>query len=170
MTENINHQIFELDQNILTFDITKGLLYCKTYEESLLWVKKVKDVSEILDVQEDQSSYYISCSLDDIEGEMLSIDKEDGNTKWYIPGKPFFQKLFDKYIYTIFMDSTEQHYLLKVDLEDGSTIWHHRIENDLSEYIISKDKIELTYSSGRIEGLSVKSGQIIYQSQEKTDA
>jgi outer membrane protein assembly factor BamB len=169
MSGNINHQTHELDERVLTFDIIKGLLYCRT-DDALIWVKKINDVSNVLDIQEDQSSYYLSCALDDIEGEMLCIDKKDGNTKWFIPGKPFFQKLFDKYLYTIFMDTAEQHYLLKIDLNDGSTIWHHRIDNDLSEYILATDRIELTYSSGRIEKLAVKTGTIIYQSQEKTDA
>lgn len=162
--EKNNSQIFEMDAGILCYDSDKSILLCKTADSKKnLWVKKLNDVSLVDTVAEDPDRYYISCESADIRGFFLALDKASGETEWFIPGKAYLQIIFDGYLYAIFADERKRFYLLKVERADGNKIWHHEIESDLGEYRFRRERITLTYESGRVEKISPATGAIIQQ-------
>ncbi len=155
-------QTFEMNEDTLFYNSEKSILLCKkNNDHQNRWVKKLTDIFLINTVTEDESRYYLSCELGDTEGQFIAINKSDGATLWFIPGRSYFQLLFDNSIFLIFIDEKGLYYLLKIDKEDGKKIWHHRIDEDLSYYNFRGDRIQLKYHSGKEEKLSPASGKII---------
>lgn len=161
MDKNNSH-IFEMKSNILYYDIIKSILICKlTIDNKVLWAKKIEDSNLINDVDEDTNNYYVSCETSDAGGQFLAINKKNGTTAWYIPGRSYFQQLFNKYLYIIFIDGKDRFYLIKVDKCNGSKIWDHEVKEDLCEYSFRRNRILLKYSSGYIEKISPQTGVIM---------
>ncbi len=154
-----NSQTFEMKENILCFDGEKRILVAKNAEDGRnVWAKKIHDIHFIAGVIEDERNYYLSCEFDDAAGYYLAASKENGSTLWYIPGRPFFNILFDGYLYLIFIDDEEHYFLIKVERSTGDKIWYHRIDPDLTEYSFKGDRILLSYGSGKEEMLSPRTG------------
>lgn len=157
--DHLKSQKFEMKGHTLLYDMDKSILLCKTKPEGRnVWAKKIHDISSISGIIEDKAKYYMSCERSDTSGHFLAVDKGNGSTAWYIPGMPFFSLIFDGYLYLIFVDEKGVYYLLKVDLSNGSKIWYHRVDRDLSEYRFRNDRILLVYTSGKTENLSPKTG------------
>ncbi len=123
-----------------------------------MWVKKIDNIVHILSIIEDNSNYYVACELDDIDGELIALNRETGSTKWYIPGRPYLQQIFDRDIYAIFVDSEKCFYLLRITTDRGTSKWLHPVDSDLHEYSIRKDRITLSFLSGKTEELDARTG------------
>jgi len=150
-----------MEKDHLHFDSGKSILLCKSIKDNRTrWAKKMEDIFFILDIIEDSNLYYAACEIDSVSGKFLAVNRDDGSTAWYIPGRPYLQQLFDKFLFIIFIDERDDFFLLKVDPEDGSKVWFHQTDNDLSEYSFRKDRILLTYKSGREEKLDPVSGKL----------
>ncbi len=155
-------QIFEMKSGILCYDSEKSILLCKEPGgEKNRWVKKINDINLIDTVLEDPNCFYLSCESGETQGYFLAIHKDDGSTEWFIPGRPYFQIIYDGHLYVIFSDEKKDFYLLKVEPSDGTKIWHRRIGEDLCEYSFRHDRILLTYSSGKTEKISPVTGAAI---------
>ncbi len=153
---------FNMKEALLSFNPEKGMLTSKTPEgEKKQWVKKIEGIVHILSVIEDKDNYYAACEIDDITGELIALDRQTGTTRWYIPGRPYLQQLFDKDLFTIFVDSEQKYFLLRVTTDDGSSRWHHPVSSDLLEYTINKDLVTLHYASGQVEKLNSRTGVAI---------
>ncbi len=155
-------QIFEMKSGILCYDSEKSILLCKEPKgEKNRWVKKIDDVKLLGTVLEDPHSFYLPCESGETQGYLLAIDKSDGSTKWFIPGRAYFQIVYDENLFAIFSDERNDFYLLKVDPSDGTKIWHRRVGGDLCEYSFRSDRILLKYSSGKTEKISPVTGAVI---------
>ncbi|RPI91668.1 MAG: hypothetical protein EHM32_10330 [Spirochaetales bacterium] len=153
-------QSFELGSGILSFDFTKGILVCRDSdgERRKRWVKKLEAAGCLGNVIEDDARYYLACENGDAGGHFLALDKLTGATEWFIPGKSFLQLIYNEGLYLIFVDGSMRHYLLRVDTADGAALWHHGVDEDLSEYSFRGRKIVLRYASGRVESLDTERG------------
>jgi len=150
---------FNMKEAMLSFNPEKGMLTSKTPDAgNKQWVKKIKGIVHILSILEDNNNYYAACEIDDINGELIALDRQTGSTRWYIPGRPYLQQLFDKDLFTIFVDSEQKYFLLRVTTDDGSSRWHHSVASDLLEYTINKDRVTLHYASGQVEELNSRTG------------
>ena len=157
--EKLNSQTFEMGDMVLYFDQGKSILLCKLAEKNKnLWAKKLKGINYINDIIDDPEKYYINCESDEKSGQYFAINKKDGNTIWYIPGRAFLHLLYSNFLYIIFIDENDEYYLIKVDRDDGRKIWHHKVNIDLDEYSFAGDRIQLTYSSGKKEIISLITG------------
>jgi outer membrane protein assembly factor BamB len=157
--EKAYSQTFEMKSGTLCYDSGKSILLCRGPENGKnLWIKKITDISLIDTVIEDASRYYIACEADDVRGFFLALSKSNGSTEWFIPGKAYFQIIFEGYLYLIFTDGKNEFYLIKVDCSDGKKIWYHRISGDLCEYAFRADRILLKYGSGKAESISPLTG------------
>lgn len=155
-------QSFELGDSVLSFDAEKAILLCRDRAAGKKrWIKKLADVMEVLGIIEDARHYYLATETDGINGYHIAIRKNDGETAWFIPGRAFFQVLYDGTLYAIFSDASGRYYLLNVDPADGRKIWHHPIEQDLTGYHFRRDRILLTFESGRTLALSPVTGAIV---------
>jgi outer membrane protein assembly factor BamB len=160
--EKTYSQIFEMKSGVLCYDGDKSILLCKVSGgDGGRWVKKINDINRIETIIEDGDRYYLSCQAGEIEGYFLAINKQNGETEWFIPGRSYFQLLYGGRLYAIFADEEKNFYLIKVDQTDGKKIWHHRIDDDLCEYSFRSDRILLTYESGKIEKLSPATGVVM---------
>lgn len=169
MRNGYNSQIFEMKRNSLIYDQGKSILLCrlKTHGKRKLWARKVNDVNYISSVIEDDEKFYISFESGEKSGQFLAIHKENGKTKWYIPGKSFLQVLFDEALYLIFIDEQDRYYLIKVRRDNGKTVWHHLVDADLSEYRFKGQRIRLYYTSRKFETISAASGKLEYSGNRK---
>ena len=159
--DSLNSYRFEMSDRILYFNRENATLLCKTDDDSKnLWIKKIDEIYHINDIIEDEDNYYLSCERDDTSGYYLAVSKGNGSTRWFIPGKAFFQILYEGFLYLIFIDEDGLFFLLKVERKDGSKVWFHKIEEDLSEYSFRNDRIKLIYISGKIELISPKTGLV----------
>lgn len=155
-------QTFEVGDRTLCFDNGKSILLCRETKESKnLWIKKITDVNQIDNLIEDPSKYYLSCESADNRGYYLALNKVTGATEWFIPGKAYFQIIYDGFLYLIFADMKKEFYLLKVERSDGKKTWFHRIDEDLCEYSFRSERILLKYESGKTEKISPLTGAII---------
>ncbi len=154
---------FELSKTILDFNEEKSVLVCLTggHETKKLWAKKIPDVRCISNVKEDGERYYVACEYTDTDGIFLALNRETGNTVWYIPGRSLLHVLYKNYPYLIFIDEEEKFHFLKVNPSDGRKIWHHPLDDDLAEYAFYRDKITLRYRSGRKDVLSAEDGRLM---------
>ncbi len=154
-------QSIALKDSELVLDPDKSILICRsgTDEKKKRWAKKLSGVWVLGAVLEDDEKFYVACESGEASGQFLALHKDSGVTGWYIPGKCFLQVLFEGYLFLIFIDDRMQHYLLKVDTENGTALWHHRVDDDLMEYSFTRKRIRLGYASGKIEHLSVADGR-----------
>ena len=158
---NRDSLIFELKDSKLIYDQERSILLCRLKKDGKkIWAKKIYDINYISNVIEDSGKFYIACESSENSGELLAVYKDDGKTGWFIPGKSFLQVIFEGYIYLIFIDEKNIYYLLKVDIDAGTTKWHHMIKNDLTDYTINEKSIELRYVSGKYETLSTSTGKL----------
>ena len=161
--ENAYSQTFEMENGMLCYDSGKSILLCRALKSGRnLWIKKIPGICLIDSVTEDATRYYLACETDDVHGLFLALAKATGATEWFIPGKAYFQILFDGYLYIIFTDGNSEFYLIKADRSDGKKIWYHRVRDDLCEYGFRSDRILLKYGSGRSETLSPLTGIAIH--------
>lgn len=153
---------FEMKKAILDFNDEKSILFCLTgqHETRKLWAKKLPDVQCISHVKEDNERYYVACEYTNTDGIFLALNKETGNTVWYIPGRALLHIMYKNFPYLIFIDGEEKFHFIKVDPKDGRKIWHHPIDGDLAEYSFYRDKITLRYRSGKKDVLSVEDGRV----------
>ncbi len=160
--DKVNSQVFYLSTNVLRFDLLKRTLLCQSNDGNKnIWIKKI-EVDVIHTIIEDENNYYCSCGSDDKNGLFIAINRFNGDTNWYIPGRAFFHILFKKYLFVIFIDEKEFYYLIKVQPEDGSKLWHYEVDKDLQEYSFKNDRIRLSYKSGKVEKISPITGAKIY--------
>jgi hypothetical protein len=154
-------QRFEMLSAALLLEPEKAILICRSLGEGegKLWVKKLPDVHGISRVLEDSRCYYISCDYNTTGGVFLAVNRESGETEWYIPGRSLLHVLFKGFLYLIFIDEAGEYYLIKVELEGGTKIWYHRVDEDLYEYTFRGSRITLLYKSGRRDVLSVSDGK-----------
>ena len=157
----INTQTFHMETSTLIFNTKKGTLSCLTVNEKKLWIKKLLSVYCISNIIEDKNKYYAACESGEIEGQFLALSKENGITEWFIPGRSFLHIIFERSLYLIFTDETNQHYFLKVNRSNGNTSWHHPVDEDLQEYNFNKQRVRLSYASGKTEMLSIRNGKPI---------
>jgi hypothetical protein len=158
--KTLNIQTFEMENAVLRYDIDKSILTCRSkHNDRKLWIKKLNDLYSLSGVIEDEKNYYIACDSGEINGQFLAVKKKDGATEWFIPGKSFLHVIYNGFIYLIFADENDQFYLLKVYLSNGKSAWHHSVDRDLIEYTFAENKINLHYSSGKSEVLSVGNGK-----------
>ena len=152
---------FEMEDSILKYDPDKSTLLCvtKSADARKVWIKKLLDISDISNIIEDGKRYYIVCESGDINGQFLALSKSSGSTVWFIPGKSFLQVLFKEFLYLIFIDENSHYYLLRVNCNNGKAVWHHRLDTDLFEYAFTKKDVRLSYSSGKKEVLSLRTGK-----------
>jgi hypothetical protein len=70
-------------------------------------------------------------------------------------------QLYRDSIYLIFIDENENFYLIKAKTDDGSKEWHYKVDEELYQYTISRDRITLKYHDGRIDILNSESGFLL---------
>lgn len=163
MAKKMNIRAFEMEETVLKYDLDKSTLLCagSSYNGKKLWIKKLPEISYISNIIEDNKRYYIACESGEINGQFIAVSKDDGSTEWFIPGRSFLQIIFSGFLYLIFVDENNHYYLLKVNRNNGRSSWHHRVEQNLREYSFTKKEIRLSYSSGKKEVLSVRTGKKI---------
>jgi len=162
MSSNYNTQQYEMKNTICQYDGEKSILLCKSkVSNRKLWIKKLSGITQVLNIIEDEKRFYIACESGDINGEFIALQQESGITDWYIPGKSYMQVIFKNYIYLIFIDENNIYYLIKVNLNTGKKIWHHTVNEDISEYRFYKKRILLIYDSGYNESISILTGNVI---------
>jgi outer membrane protein assembly factor BamB len=152
---------FELTHLILQYDYQTHTLLCRNIDDGKnLWIRKIGDGGYILDVSEDKDRIFLSIETDEKSGQFLVLNKKDGLTDWFIPGKAFMFRLFINAVYLIFIDGDDNFFLIKTSAEDGSKLWHHPVHDGLSGYTINNDTVTLAYYDGSIEVLNSSSGEI----------
>ncbi len=154
-------QIFNMEETVLHYDIGKGILMCKWSGDKIIWAKKLKDVNNITNIIEDKKNYYVACEENEVTGQFLALMKENGSSLWYIPGRSYFQQIFQGHLYLIFINDKNKYFFIKVDCHMGEKIWYHKIDPDLYEYSFKQDRILLNYSSGKAEKISTETGFLI---------
>jgi outer membrane protein assembly factor BamB len=153
---------FELTDLILQYDYIAHTLLCRNIDDGKnLWIRKIEDGGFILDVSEDKYRIFLSIETDEKSGQFLVLNKKDGLTDWFIPGKAFMFRLFLSSVYLIFIDGDDNFFLIRTSAEDGSKLWHHPVHDGLSGYTINNDTVTLAYYDGSIEVLNSGSGEII---------
>ncbi|MCX7678596.1 MAG: hypothetical protein N2316_05205 [Spirochaetes bacterium] len=153
---------FELTSAILDFNEEKCILTCHRKEPFLqkVWIKKLPDVHSVASIKEDNNRYYVACEYTNTDGIYLALNKETGTTLWYIPGRSLLQIIYRSFPYIIFIDENEKFHLIKAHPADGRKLWHHPIDDDLTEYIFTRNTLMLRYRSGKKEILSLNDGRL----------
>ncbi len=160
--DNKNSQIIRMDEHTLYFDCRSNVLLCKSIESGKkLWIKKIDDPGFLNGVIEDSSRFFIAFESGEKNGIFLTVNKNDGSTLWDIPGRAFLYRIFQDFIYLIFIDESENYFFIKVDILKGTIVWHHKVERDLCEYTINPSGIVLQYLSGKIEKIDIETGSMI---------
>ncbi len=157
-----NIQRFELADLLLQYDFLSYTLLCKSSADGKnLWIRKIEDGGGILDADEDQNRIFISMSSGDKSGQFIALNKRDGLTEWFIPGKAYMFRLYLNSVYLIFVDGDDNFFLIKVSSEDGTKLWHHAVDNRLCAYNINNELVSLSYTDGRTEILSSDTGVVL---------
>ncbi len=157
---NENSIYFDLKENILSYDAEKSILLCKDKKTlSKKWIKKADESIYIVSIIEDKKIFYVSCESDEITGYLLALDKSDGNNLWDIQGKSCFQVIFNNFLYSVFIDDNQKYFFLKINPENGTTVWFRETTSELSEYSFTKRRILLTYLTGKTERISPDTGE-----------
>ena len=155
-------QKFELNEYLIQYDPETFILLCKRKPEGKnIWIRKIEDGGFIAGAVHDEDNFYISIESGDTSGQFIAIKKNDGSTRWIIPGRAYMFQLFRNSIYLIFIDENEHFYLIKAETADGSKEWHYQVDEDLYQYTINKDRITLKYHNGRVDVLNSKSGFLL---------
>ncbi len=154
--------IYESTSGLLQYDERKSILtFRPSLEGPVIWLKKINEARFIDGVIEDAERFYIACGISETEGRYIAIFKESGSTAWYIPGRSYMQRLFGESLYLIFVDENDTYYIIKTRPEDGSIVWHHRVDEHLCAYTIKKNAVVLAYSDGRSETLDPSTGMSV---------
>jgi hypothetical protein len=152
-------QRFELDKIILQYDYLTYSLLCRSIKEGKnLWIRKIEDGGYILDVNEDMDKIFLSIESDEKSGQFLVLNKKDGSTRWFIPGKAYMFRLFLSSVYLIFIDGDDNFFLIKASSEDGGKLWHHPVNDGLAAYTINNEVVTLKYIDGSTEFLNSSTG------------
>jgi len=155
-------QRFELNEYLIQYDPGTFILLCKKGPEGKkLWIRKIEEGGFITGAVQDTDSFYIGVESDEKSGQFMAIRKSDGSTRWIIPGRAYMYQLFNDSIYLIFIDDGELFYLIKARVIDGSKVWHYRVDEDLYQYTINKNRITLKYLDGRTDILESESGFLL---------
>jgi outer membrane protein assembly factor BamB len=155
-----NSIFFDLIENTVTYDLEKSILLCRNKKtQNKKWIKKVEYSIYIINVIEDKNIFYVSCESDEISGFLMALNKSDGTNLWEIHGKSCFQVIFNKFLYSVFIDDKKKYFLLKINPENGASIWFRETTEDLIEYSFTKKRILLTYITGKTERISPETGE-----------
>ena len=155
-------QCFDMELHELRFDSRKAIIICSAIEDGQKqWAKRLADIHSIDSVIEDERCFYLSCESEEIIGQYMALNKIDGSTLWFIPGKAFMSVQHEGFLYLIFSDQDNHFYLLKVEKARGTRVWHYHVSRDLKEYSINQERVLLTYESGKTERLSAKKGTLM---------
>ncbi|HOK02391.1 MAG TPA: hypothetical protein PLA51_07260 [Spirochaetota bacterium] len=155
-------QKFEFDSYTVVYNPENFSILCKRQPENKnIWIIKIDEGGFINGIVHDDENFYIAIEYDDKSGIFWAIGKEDGITKWTIPGKAYVYEVFDNYLYLIFIDNNDIYYLIKVNSSDGSKVWYHEVDIDLHRYSINRQRVLLEYLDGRVEILSSATGDLI---------
>jgi hypothetical protein len=147
-------QQFDCNETSIVYYPEKYIIVCIAYGDGKkVWAKKMHEPVAIQNVLFDERYYYIACKTGDTEGIFLTLDKSNGSTVWFIPGCTSLEVLYRGYLYLIFVDENEQHFLIKVECDEGNKLWFHQIDSDLYYYHFKEDCIILHYASGKKEML-----------------
>lgn len=152
---------FQMEDTILAFDPERGTLSCRSRDGAMKWLRRMETVTFIASVIEDADSYYVMGETEETTGEYLALDRGNGITRWFIPGRAFMHVIHDGFLYLIFIDEKMLYWLIKVEREKGTPLWHRAVKPDLQGYRFRKDRIILTYRSGHSESLSPESGNVL---------
>jgi outer membrane protein assembly factor BamB len=154
---------YPMHNNLLFYDYKKALLLCKSNNmKEDLWMKKLNSSCTIDNIIEDSKRFYINCTSNETSGEFIAVNIKTGKNEWIIPGKSFFEKIYEGDLFLIFIDENNLYFLIKVDCDTGEKIWHFLVEDDLIKYIFSDNKLELIFKSGKTNVLSIYTGKKIY--------
>ncbi len=152
-------QRFELTDIFLQYDYTACTLLCKNAVDGKnLWIRKIEDGGFIFNILENKDKVFISIETEGNYGQFLVLNKRDGITSWFIPGKAYMSCLYCDSIYLIFADNNNDFFLIKTSTEDGSKLWHHAVEDHLAEYAINNNAVILKYLDGSTETISNSTG------------
>jgi len=152
-------QRFELTELLLQYDYLTYTLLCKSLDEGKnLWIRKIEDGGYILDVNEDEDKIFISMESDEKSGQFIALNKKDGLTNWFIPGKAYMFRLYLNSVYLIFVDGDDNFFLIKASSNDGTKLWHHPVDDGLTAYTINNEVVVLNYINGSNEILSSSTG------------
>ncbi len=153
-------QQFELDNFLLQYDFSSEVLLCKSAtEHRKLWIKKIEEGGSILDVIGSGDLFFIAFEYGETGGQFLAVNKSDGKTRWFIPGRAYMYRIFGPHIFLIFIDGESRYYFIKSSMEDGGMLWHHPVNMGLESYSIKKDYVTLVYDNGSKEVLDMTSGE-----------
>jgi hypothetical protein len=155
-------QRFELTELLLQYDYMTYTLLCRNKGEGKnLWIRKIEGGGFILDMAEDRDKIFISIESDEKSGQFIVLNKKDGLTNWFIPGKAYMFRIFLNSVYLIFVDGDDNFFLIKAASEDGGKIWHHPVNDGLSAYTINSESVTLKYADGRTSVLSSSTGELL---------
>ena len=155
-------QRFELAELLLQYDFLNYTLLCKSSVEGKnLWIRKIGDGGYILDADEDADQVFISMASGEKSGQFIVLNKKDGLTNWFIPGKAYMFRLYLNSVYLIFIDGDDNFFLIKVSSEDGTKLWHHPVNDRLHSYNINNETVTLSYTDGATEVLNSSTGLIV---------
>jgi len=153
---------FELTELVLQYDYLTHTLLCRNIGDGKnLWIRKIEDGGFILDLSEDKDRIFISIESDEKSGQFLVLNKKDGLTNWFIPGKAFMFRVFLNSVYLIFVDGDDNFFLIRTSADDGSKLWHYPVHDGLSGYTINSETVTLTYYDGTVEILDSRSGDVL---------
>jgi len=153
---------FNMKEDILSYDTDRSLLVCRSTSGNVKrWLKKLENITFIASIIEDSERYYVMGESAETLGEYHALDKSDGSSTWFIPGRAFFHIIHAGYLFLIFIDEKNLYWLLKVDTVRGTTIWHHRVDADLEGYRFRRNEITLTFRSGARTKLDTETGREI---------
>lgn len=151
---------FELDDLIISHDREKNHLLCRdSASGTKKWIKRLESPCELESILLDDDTLFAACVEDHHNGILFALDRATGNTRWYIPGHAFALIPFEGNLYTIFIDSEDRYFLLKIDRNEGSLIWHHQVQPDLEGYHFSGQRAILNYPGGQREWISLADGR-----------
>jgi len=152
-------QRFELAELLLQYDYLSNTLLCRSSVEGKnLWIRKIEDGGYILDADENEEKIFISMESGEKSGQFVVLNKKDGLTDWFIPGKAYMFRLYLNSVYLIFVDGDDNFFLIKASSEDGSKLWHHPVNNRLHSYNINNEFVTLSYNDGTTEILDSGTG------------
>ncbi len=151
-----------MNEDILSFDTDRSILICRSsHDGTKRWLKRMENITFIASVIEDAERYYVMGESGETMGEYLVVSKNDGATRWFIPGRAFFHLLYNGFLFLIFIDEKNLYWFIKVELDGGKPMWQYRIDSDLEGYRFHKNRITLTYRSGARTVLCPESGRPI---------
>lgn len=147
---------------LLQYDCSSEILLCRSVsQDRKLWIKKIEDGGIILDVVDSDDRFFIAFEFGETGGQFLAVNKSDGKTLWFIPGRAYMYRIFGDHIFLIFIDGRGDYFFIKSSTKEGGILWHHPVSMELTGYTIRPDYISLEYSDGRKESIDTGTGELI---------